>query len=217
MKDILYFLRLLCVNNNTTWFHANRPLYLQNKEAFEKIVNDLIVEISKFDSSVKDVTAKECMFRINRDIRFSQDKSPYKNHFGAYIAQGGKNAYVGGYYLHIEPDNSMVAGGIYMPPSDVLLKLRTAIYENPKKFISIIEDTEYKELFGALDGAQLKAAPRGFPSSFEHIDLLKYKSYVCMRSISDERFEDSDVIKIALDSFKKMNALNDFLNKALSH
>ena len=215
MKNILYFLRQLCVNNNRDWFHANRPLYMQNKEAFEAIVTNLILDISKFDTSVKELTAKECMFRINRDIRFSLDKSPYKNHFGAYIAQGGKNAYVGGYYLHIEPDNSMIAGGIYMPPSDVLFKVRTAIYEQPKKFISIIENSEYKELFGELYGDSLRSAPRRFPSSFEYIDLLKYKGYVCSHALSDEMIESENIYETVLYGFSKMKELNTFLNAAL--
>ena len=105
MKDILYFLRDLCVNNNREWFNDNRKLYTLRKEEFETIVNQLIQEVAKFDSTVAHLSPKDCTYRINRDTRFSNDKTPYKNHMGAFIAPGGKKACTSGYYIHIEPDN----------------------------------------------------------------------------------------------------------------
>jgi len=215
MKDILYFLRQLCVNNNREWFDANRSIYKKRKDEFEIIIAGLISKIAEFDPSIAHLEVKDCTYRINRDTRFSNDKTPYKNHFGAFIAPGGKKACTGGYYFHIEPDSSLIAGGIYMPPSDVLLKLRTMIYENPKEFISIIEKPEFVRLFGEIDGEKLIAAPRGFSKTFEHIDLLKYKSYTVMSKISDESIENDDVVAIALERFQIMRDYNIFLNKAL--
>ena len=215
MKDILYFLRQLCVNNNRDWFDANRSLYKEQKESFESIINRLITKISEFDNSVSIVTAKDCTYRINRDTRFSNDKTPYKNHFGAFISPGGKKSYTAGYYIHIEPDNSIIAGGMYMPPSDILLKLRTAIYERPKEFVAIVENPIFIETFGKIDGEKLISAPRGFSKDFEQLELIKLKSYTVSTSVSDESIEHGDVETLAVDIFKKMNAFNVFINSTL--
>ena len=215
MKDILYFLRQLCVNNNREWFDANRSLYKQNKEAFEVIVNRLIQQVSEFDSTVSHLTAKDCMFRINRDTRFSNDKSPYKNNFGAIITAGGKKSFTAGYYIHIEPDSSIVAGGIYLPPADVLLKIRTAIFENPKEFLSIIEHSDFVNRFGQIDGEKLSSAPKGFPKTFEQLELIKYKSFTVVKAVSDELVENGEVETLAIETFKKMKDFNSFLNKAI--
>jgi uncharacterized protein (TIGR02453 family) len=215
MKDILYFLRQLCVNNNRDWFDANRLLYKEQKESFEAIVNRLIVKISEFDASVSQISAKDCTYRINRDTRFSNDKTPYKNHFGAFISPGGKKSYTAGYYIHIEPDNSIIAGGMYMPPSDILLKLRTAIFERPKEFVAIVENPVFIETFGSIDGEKLISAPRGFSKDFEQLELIKFKSYTVSTSVSDAIIEHGDVEALAIDVFKKMNAFNVFINSSL--
>jgi len=215
MKEILYFLQQLCVNNNREWFNYNRTLYKRQKEEFETIVTRLIANVSEFDSSVSQLTVKDCTYRINRDTRFSNDKTPYKTHFGAFIAPGGKKACTSGYYLHIEPDNSIIAGGVHMPPSDVLLKLRTAIFENATEFISIIENPEFKKIFSTLDGDKLTAAPRGFSKNFEHIDLLKFKSYTFACKVSDDFIENSDVEAFVVNRFKIMKDFNSFMNRAL--
>ncbi len=215
MKDILYFLRQLCANNNREWFNDNRALYQIRKEEFEAITNRLIQDVAKFDSSVAHLTPKDCTYRINRDTRFSKDKTPYKNHFGAFIAPGGKSAFTAGYYLHIEPENSIVAGGIHMPPPISLLKVRTAIYENSKNFISIIEKPEFKKAFTELYGEKLTGAPRGFSKDFEHIDLLKFKSYTFTNNISDDFIEQENVEAYAIKQFKLMKDFNLFLNKVL--
>ena len=215
MKDILYFLRQLCVHNNREWFNENRALYNEQKGEFEKIVARLISEISKFDSSVSHLSPKDCTYRINRDIRFSNDKTPYKNHFGAFIAPGGKKTCTGGYYLHIEPDNSLLAGGIYMPPSDILLRLRTVIYERPKEFVEIVEHPDFVKTFGKLDGDKLKSAPKGFPRNFEHLDLIKFKDYSVSTSLSDDDIGSLDIENRIIEVFKMLKDFNTFLNKAL--
>ncbi len=215
MKDILYFLRDLCVNNNRDWFDANRTIYKKHRADFESIVEKMIHEVALFDNSIAQLSPKDCMFRINRDTRFSLDKTPYKTNFGAFLAPGGKGAFTAGYYLHIEPDNSFIAGGIYMPPSDVLLKLRTAIYENPKSFIEIIENPLFKETFGAIDAETLKGVPRGFAKTFEHLNLIQYKSYTVTTPMSDEFVEHNDVYEKSIHCFEAMHAFNSFLNKAL--
>ena len=136
-KNILLFLNELKNNNNRDWFHANKPKYNEAKVEFENYINNLIPEIGKFDNEIKHLEAKECIFRIFRDVRFSKDKSPYKPNFGAYIVKGGKKSGNAGYYLHIEPENSFLGGGIYMPPSNILKAIRIEIYENIDEFKSI--------------------------------------------------------------------------------
>ena len=116
---ILEFLTLIKENNNREWFHENKALYNQAKNDFEVFVNLAINEISKFDKSIVSVDAKDCIFRIFRDVRFSKSKMPYKANFGAFIIKGGKKSPMAGYYIHVEPGNSFLAGGIYMPPADV--------------------------------------------------------------------------------------------------
>lgn len=215
MKDILYFLRELCVNNNKEWFDKNRPRYKALRLEFEGVVNQLIADIALFDSSVATQQAKNCMFRINRDVRFSHDKSPYKTNFGAFISPGGKSLAKAGYYMHIEPDNSFISGGIYMPPSDVLLQIRTAIYEHPDEFVAILEAPEFKAMFGEIEAEYLGGFPRGFPRTFKHIQLLRFKSYTVFTPMDDDFVLTQDVAKKAMESFKVMYSFNCFLNKAI--
>jgi len=215
MKDVLHFLRQLCVNNNRNWFDDNRPLYKATKQIFEAHVQELIEGVRKFDSTIPPLQARECIFRINRDTRFSNDKTPYKNNFGAFVTPHGKSIVSAGYYLHIEPDAAFISGGIYLPPSPALMKIRTAILHNPSGFIETISSEKFVKYFGHIDGEKLKTAPKGFPKDFEHIDLLKFKSYTMMHTLTDEFIEQGDVVGYALELFAAMKDFNQFLNKAL--
>lgn len=215
MKDILHYLRLLCVNNTREWFHANKPLYDNRKQEFEVIVANFIQQISVFDSSVSQLTPKDCIYRIHRDIRFSNDKTPYKNHFAAYIAPGGKKSFAGGYYIHIEPENSMVAGGIYMPPADVLLALRTHIHENCDEFLSIIQKKSFVQTFGSIHGDTLQSMPRGFSKDSPCASYLKHKSLLLSVSVSDEQIESNSIQEFVLDVCRQMKEFNSFCNRVV--
>ena len=118
---ILDFLSKLKENNNREWFQANKKFYEEAKSEVEAFVDDLIPRMAAFEPSLKYVTAKECMFRIFRDVRFSKDKVPYKTNMGAWITKGGRKSPGPGYYLHIQPGESMLAGGVYMPEPDKLI------------------------------------------------------------------------------------------------
>ena len=128
MKEILKFLELLSGNNNREWFEANKPMYQSAKSLYETLITNTITGIGAFDSSIGHPLAKDCLFRIFRDVRFSKDKAPYKTNFGAFIASGGRKSPKSGYYIHIEPEKSFIGGGIYMPQPDVLKKLRQEVY-----------------------------------------------------------------------------------------
>jgi len=132
--NIIKFLTTLKENNNRDWFNKNKKWYQRSIEEFEVYVNCLIGEIQKFDVDIRFLAAKDCIFRIYRDIRFSKDKSPYKTNFGAFIVKDGRKSGNAGYYLHIEPGSSFLGGGIYMPPAETLRVVRKEIFENTKEF-----------------------------------------------------------------------------------
>jgi uncharacterized protein (TIGR02453 family) len=216
-KNILDFLKDLHKNNNRGWFNSNKSVYNEVRFEYEMFVELLIRRISKFDEDIGPLAAKDAIFRIFRDVRFSKDKSPYKTHFGAYISKGGRKAALPGYYLHIEPKGSFLAGGIYMPSSDVLKAIRTEIYENTEEFKEIINNSDFKKNFGSLWGEKLKTLPRGFPKEFTDIELLKFKHYVVARNMTDEEVLDKDFLENTIKIFRTMLPLNRFINNTIKH
>lgn len=211
----LEFLSLLKKNNNREWFEKNRSLYIAAKADFENFVQNLIYEIIEFDPIMKGLEAKSCIFRINRDVRFSHDKSPYKTNMGAFIVRGGKkngDKYAG-YYFHIEPGKSMLAGGAYVPPAPWLMSIREKIAYEPDRFISIINNAAFRKYFVKLEGEKLKKAPKGFPPDHKHIELLKFKSYLAVKEVADKQVINDDYLKYSVAVFKAMKPLNDFLNE----
>ena len=217
-KHVFQFLKELTANNNREWFQANKKTYEQAKLSIEDFIKELIIGVQSFDDSVVGMTPKDCMFRINRDVRFSNDKSPYKTNIGGFIAKGGHNAMNAGYYLHIEPGKSFLGGGIYLPPADKLKMLRNEIYFNAPIFKKIIADTTFKKYFTEIwDDAKLKNAPKDFPKDFADIDLLKFKNYTIIHPLKDEQIMQADFYQYVLDVFKAMFPLNRFLINAISH
>lgn len=213
--ELFTFLKEIKENNNKEWFDANRSRYKDLREHFINYVTLLVHELGQMDPSVAFQDPKKTVFRINRDIRFSQDKSPYKTNMGSFITPGGKNAQNAGYYLHIEPGECMIAGGIYMPPSKELKIIRDEVFNNAAEFRSIIEDKEFKETFGELYGEKLKTAPQGFPKDHPDIDLVRYKSYTVARMVPDSFLTSPDSLNEVMEVYRVMKPLNDFLNHAL--
>ena len=215
-KSVLEFLSDLEANNNREWFNENKKRYEQARDKFLDFTENVINGISMFDDSVKNLSAKDTLFRIYRDVRFGKDKSPYKTHFGAYISKGGRKSIYGGYYLHIQPGGeSLIAGGIHCPESSNLKKLRTEIMYRPEIFKKIIYSKEIVDTFGELYEDKLKSAPRGFDKNFEDIELLKYKEYTLLKKIEDKEVLNADFYNNLLGNFKKLEPLNSFLNDAL--
>jgi uncharacterized protein (TIGR02453 family) len=213
-KSTLDFLAAINVNNNRDWFIANRSMYLEAKDNFESFVQNIINEIILFEPIMKGLEAKSCVFRINRDIRFSNDKSPYKSHFGAFIVQGGKKNgdKFAGYYFHIEPGKSIMAGGAYTPPAPWLSAIREKISDSPDEFIKITKAKDFIKYFGSVDGEKLKTAPKGYPKDHPHIELLKLKSYLVVNEATDKLVLSSDFQNHVINVFKTMKPLNDYLN-----
>lgn len=212
LTEVFHFLIDLKFNNNRKWFQENKERYQQAKSTFDSFIDELIVELKKMDPAIDVESAKDCVFRIYRDVRFSKNKEPYKNNFGAFISKGGRKSPYAGYYLHFEPDASFLGGGIYIPPSPVLKTIRESIYKNPQSFKAIIEAPEFKKTFGGIYGETLKRAPRGFPNDFEHIDLLKHKHYAVTHAVDNEFWEQKDVLFSIMEVYQVQKELNDYLN-----
>ncbi len=213
--NILHFLKELARNNNKVWYQNNKDLYIRAKHDFEMVTGLLINEIGKFDKNVSGLLPKDCIFRIFRDVRFTNDKTPYKTNFGAYMSRGGRKGGYAGYYLHIEPGGCFLAGGIYMPPSPVLKAIRNEIYHNVDEFLEILGQKKFREYFGQIWGEKLTAPPRGFSKDFPEIELLKYKHYNVMHEVDEQKLTGEDFISYAADVYREMLLFNSFLNQAI--
>lgn len=215
LKSTLEFLSKLKNNNNRAWFQENRAAFDQAQEAFAIFVDTLIRELGKIEN-LAGVSAKDCIFRTYRDIRFSKDKTPYKTNMGAEIVGGGRKSGRLGYYVHVAPhDQSMVAGGLYMPSGDQIAKFRQAIGRDSKKLKKIVDAKEFKKYFGTLEGEKLKTAPQGFARDHLEIELLKLKQVVVYHRLSDEQVLASNAATRAATVFRAMKPFLDYLNDVL--
>ncbi|MBT3174682.1 MAG: DUF2461 domain-containing protein [Lentimicrobiaceae bacterium] len=212
---IIAFLKQLNENNNREWFQNNKSKYIDAKEEFAEIINKVIQSLALYDIKLSRLQAKDSIFRIYRDIRFSKDKSPYKTHMGAYIAPGGRKSNYAGYYIHIEPNNTILAGGSYRPPANILKDIRSEIYYNANEYKAIINDKDFLKLFEEVRGNKLIRPPVGFSKDFKDLDLLKFKDYNIVHKVSDDFFEDDDYINNSMVVFSKMKPFNDFLNRTI--
>ena len=210
----LNFLSDLKLNNDRDWFNKNRKRYDDAKENFESFVQAIINDIVTFDPIMKGLEAKSCTYRINRDIRFSPDKTIYKTHLGAFIVRGGKRNgdKFAGYYVHIEPGNSMIAGGAYMPPSPWLMAIREKIDEQGNTLLKIISDKNFIKYFGEIEGEKLKSAPKGYSKDHPYIEMLRFKSFLAAKIISDKEIVSKECFELFIKASKAMKPLNDFLN-----
>lgn len=214
----LSFLKGLKKNNDKTWFDANRKAYDAAKKNVEEFVQTIIDAHAKKDPGIIDLEAKKCMFRINRDVRFSKDKSPYKTNFGASINEGGKKALAGGYYIHIEPGKSFAGGGIYMPMPPELKKVRQEIDYNPDEFKGILKAKAFATVYGGLsdgEGMKLSRVPQGFDKESPAADYLVYKSFIAMVPLTDKELTDPAISNKILKAFEALQPLLGFIKRSL--
>jgi uncharacterized protein (TIGR02453 family) len=214
-KQTLEFLSELKSNNNKEWFDRNRVRYERARKDYGSYVTAILEALSDFDPTIRGLGVQSCTYRINRDIRFTEDKTPYKTHLGAFIVKGGKrfgDRYAG-YYIHVEPDgNSMIAGGAYMPPMPWLREIRGKIDTDGNRLIEIINDREFVDFYGSIEGEKLKGAPRGFTTDHPHIGLLRMKSFLVTRMIPDSTIISTEGFELVIKASRLMKPLNDFLN-----
>lgn len=211
----LDFLKEIAANNNREWFNDNRDKYTYARKAFESMVEELIPAIATFDESVKYLTVKDCTYRFYRDIRFSPDKSPFKRHFGAYINAKGKKAFHGGYYMHLEPDNCLIAGGAYCLPNNILKAVRESICDQPETFHGIVSEKKFKSLFPIIGEEHLKTMPKGFPKDFKYPEYLKCKDYSCFTPVSNDFFNSVNWLDSTTGVFRTLKPFLDFVNEAI--
>lgn len=206
------FLSGLKENNDKIWFTENKPIYEKLKSDFEKIVSELINEVSIFEPKVSILKPKDCVFRIYKDVRFSKDKLPYKTNMGAFFVPGGKKSGMAGYYLHIEPNNCFLGGGIHMPQPPVLKNIRDEVYCNYENFLKIISEKNFVKYFKTISGSKTTLMPKGFPKDFAGADYLKFKDFTVIHEVNDNFLTDKNALKNTIEIFKAMKPFNDFLN-----
>jgi uncharacterized protein (TIGR02453 family) len=216
-QKIFTFLKGVAKNNNREWFEKNKPKYLEAKTCFEDFLEAFHKELLKFDESLAGLNPRKLAFRIYRDVRFSKDKRPYKVNMGAGFSEHGKMEQEPGYYIHIEPGRSFIAGGFYIPDPANLAKIRQEIDYNAQDFLKILNQKYFKKYFPSLDDFdKLKTAPKGYAKNHPHIGLLKHKSYIVTHPFTDREVLDKKFVKQAAVLAKEIKKLNDFLKAAVA-
>jgi uncharacterized protein (TIGR02453 family) len=211
------FLTELKANNDRDWFMANKKRYEAAKKEFDEFVDALIAQIARFDPAIAHHTAKDCVFRIYRDVRFSNDKSPYKTHFGAHFTAAAKKSDIhtkAGYYVHLEPGGTFLAGGAYMPEAAWLKAIRSEIHYNGKLFHEILEHPDFKKYYGTMEGEKLKKAPKDYDPNHPDLELLKHKSFLATHYVAETKVVGNQFITHCADAFRALKPFDDFLNMA---
>ncbi|HEY6503224.1 MAG TPA: DUF2461 domain-containing protein [Chitinophagaceae bacterium] len=215
----LKFLKDLKKNNNKPWFDANRKQYEAARSDFANFIQVVIDKHASNDPSIKTLLAKNCTFRINRDVRFSKNKSPYKDNMGAYMSRGGKKSVFGGYYFHCQPGSCFVGGGLWMPMPPELNKVRQEIDYNLAEFKKVIGAKKFKAVYGDLSRDAeyvLTRVPKGYEADNPAAEYLKLKSFVAMTSLKDTDLTSKDLVKKTVASFEALQPLIEFINKSIA-
>lgn len=216
----LKFLKDLKKNNNREWFEKNRKQYEAAKADMMALVEAVIRQFGKNDPGIAVLTAKDCLYRINRDVRFSKNKAPYKNNMAASLITGGKKSDNAGYYIHIQPGGeSFIGGGRYMVEPDQLKKIRQEIDYNWEAFQKIINSKKFKACYGELErgeGMSLSREPKGYEKDNPAIEYIKLKSWVAITPLTDAELTEKGLIKKIIAAFETLQPLISFLNQAIS-
>ena len=213
-KSTLSFLKSLKNNNNREWFTENKPVFQAENEHFISFADDVLSEMNKFDN-IETQSGKKSVFRIYRDVRFSKNKTPYKSHFSGSLKRATK-LLRGGYYFHIEPNNSFIGGGFWGPNPKDLLRIRKEISSDASELREIINDKNFIKIFGELEGDKVKTAPRGFDKNHADLDLLQYKQYVISKKFSDKEMLDTNFHLKVVETFKAMRPFFDYMSAVLT-
>lgn len=216
MERIYKFLRQIDAHNNREWFHAHQPEYKAARALFEEMTQQLILRIAAFDSSVAYQTPKNCIYRFARDIRFSADKAPYKRHFGAFICSHGRKSYHGGYYLHVQPGNTLIAGGSWCPPPPMLKHIRERIVDDIDAFRAIVESPEFKANYPVVGEDPVKTTPKGFDKDFPFPEYLRPRLYTVYQPLTDHFLAQPDWLDRLDEKFRVMAPFNKFLNEVFA-
>lgn len=218
-KETLLFLEDLKANNNRDWFLANKKRYESYKEDYHQLIRDLLEIMKPQDASLAMLEVKNCTFRVNRDIRFSKDKSPYKTHMGIWLRSGSLHSEAPGYYVHIEKDASFVGGGLYCPMPEQIQKIRKEISFFYEDLQAIVNDDSFKSTYGNLnreENSTLKNPPKGYEKDNPAIEYLKLKSYTATQKINNSDLTKSDFPHVISQKLLALKPFNEFINRALN-
>lgn len=195
---------------------ANRTIYESAKKNIEETVTQIIQALGKKDKDISELEARKCIFRQNRDIRFSADKTPYKTAFGAYINKGGKKIQSAGYYFHVEPGNSFIAGGMWHPEKELLANIRQEIDYNAEEWIKLLGDRKLKKIFpeGISYSHTNSRPPQGYEIHHPLLPYIKLKSFVLMKHFSDTEMMNVAMLKTVISAFEALTAFVSFLNRS---
>lgn len=220
MKRVVEFLKLLDSHNDREWFNANKALYKEANGVFTEFMAGLIAGLSEFDETVRGLQPKDCMYRIYRDTRFSNDKRPYKTHFGGFVTTHGKKSGFAGYYIHIEPTEngmmgySLLASGLVMPEPPVLRSIREEIVDYGRE---IIDSVEKSDGFSFYTGNSLKRTPQGFPKDTEVDFLLRMRDHFIEKRLTNADILHKDLLRRTIESFRTTKPYLDHLNRAIEY
>lgn len=218
-QETLQFLEDLKANNNRDWFLENKKRYEIVKKDYHKMVSDFLDAMKPLDPALELLEVKNCTFRINRDIRFSKDKTPYKTHMGVWLSSGSKGQNRAGYYVHIEKGSSFIAGGFYAPESEDLKKVRKEIAFFYEDLEEILAEKNFKKTFGDFDRNErslLKNPPRGYEKEHPAIELLKLKSFEASQKFDISEVLEKDFVSKMSKRLIVLKPLNEFINRALT-
>ncbi|RZJ63988.1 MAG: DUF2461 domain-containing protein [Flavobacterium sp.] len=217
--ESLKFLSDLSQNNHREWFQANQDCYAEYKKDYKNVAEAFITEMALRDESLRHLEFKDCSFRINRDIRFSKDKRPYKNNMAIWLSAGSKKTNLAGYYIHIENSAGFLAGGVYWPEAADLKKIRREIDGFYEDLEEILADKEFKKIFGKLDSDEnntLKSSPKDYDKTHPAIEFLKLKSFTASTSLEGVDVTSENFVKEASKKLIVLKPLIEFLNRALT-
>jgi uncharacterized protein (TIGR02453 family) len=216
-KSTLVFLKELAVNNNREWFEANRKRYADAKENVIETIATIISGASRYDAALKTMNPRDTLFRINRDVRFSKNKDPYKTNFAAVISQGGRKSPEAGFYLHLEPGgHSIAGGGVWMPEPARLAAIRQEIDYNLAEWEAILTNKAFVNMYGALSDETIKTKPKGYDAHNPALPYLRQKSFVAFHPFTDKEVLSPDFTNACVAAFATIQPLNAFLNRAQS-
>jgi len=214
-KSTMQFLTALKKNNTKEWFDANRPKYEAAKKDIYDLIEKLIYSVGKNDKDIASLQLKDCSFRINRDIRFSKDKTPYKTNIAGYFSKGGKKSEWAGYYMHIEPGAAFLAAGCWWPEAKRLAAIRQEIDYNFDDWKKIISSKKFSAVFGEVARKDtLQRAPKGYYEENPAIEFIRLKSFVVYKQLTDAELQDKNLLKNITEVFKAAQPFVQFLNSA---
>ncbi len=211
INEILAFLTALGANNDRTWFKARKDEFDALRKPWEADFQRLIDTVAQWDDSFPGLTSRDAVFRIYRDTRFSNDKTPYKTYFSGVVGPRGRHAIKACSYLHIEPGNCMLGGGIWWPERPVLQQLRSLIDAEADEFLKIVDNPQVKANF-AWDCQTLKKMPPEYSKDNPMAQYLKMKEYILMKRVDASYFDCDDWVSRVAQDFKLLQPFYDFLN-----